>query len=771
MKHLALLILLLVSHGPLAVAQTTEDLTQFVDPHIDTHESRWFYFNSASRPFGMVNLSPDTQTRGSWKSGYLYGDDQVRCFSHIHAWQLSGVPVMPITGEMTGHQGMDRYQSEFSHDDEVVQAGYHKVVLKKYGVTAELTSTDRTGFHRYSYPTTEDAYVLFDLGAYLGHSPTVRSEVKRTGDREIAGMSVMKATKRRRKDTPVYFVAQFNQPLTAFGGWKEGKLLDTPDVIQGKDAGAFVRFDASDDEPVLMKVGISYVSVEGARKNIAAELPGWDFDKTVSESKAVWNAHLSRIKVEGGSDSQKTKFYTDIWRSMLGRRIFSDADGAYSDMTGEKRAIKQIPLGEDGRPSFTMHNFDAWWGSHWSLDVLWPLLCPERYSDFCSTSVEMYKNGGLIPRGPSGGNYTFVMIGDSSAPAISSAYAKGIRDFDCETALQGLVKNTEAEGGRYYGGYAKKPTASTHEEYQAKGYVSWGNALGGLHGKAVTSLTLYNAYHDWCIAQMAKGMGKEEIYQRFISGAQNYRHVIWPEKQSSWVRMKDGSWMDNFSPREKNFEQKGFCETSAAVTTFYVPHDPMGLAEMLGGPAAAAEKLNQQFEAAVKDKFHLRGRTHGNAWVDYANQDGTGAAHYFNRIGFPWLSQKWVRAVQDAAFGGTDPFSGYNGDEDQGQMGSLSALMAIGLFQFDGGSGVDPRYDITAPVFDKVTIRLSPKYYSGKEFTITTRNQSPENVYIQSATLNGQPHETCWLSHKDLVKGGTLELILGPEPNREWGRP
>lgn len=771
MKHFALIILLLVVANPtlLPAQQQSGDLTQFVDPLIDTHESRWFYFNSATRPFGMVNLSPDTQTKGSWKSGYLYGDTHVRCFSHIHAWQLSGIPVMPITGDMTGHQGMDEYQSEFSHDDEVVQPGYHKVHLKKYGITAELTSTARTGFHRYSYPSSKDAYILFDVGAYLAHSPMVKSEVKKISDKEIAGMSLMKATGRRRKDTPVYFVAQFDQPLTEFGGWKEGKLTEANDVIDGENVGAFVRFETSDDKPVLMKVGISYVSVEGARKNIAAEVDGWDFDQVVSDSKKDWNAHLSRIEVEGGSDAQKTKFYTDIWRSMLGRRIFSDADGAYSDMTDKEQVLRQIPLGEDGRPSFTMHNFDAWWGSHWSLDILWPLLCPERYSDFCKTSVEMYNKGGLIPRGPSGGNYTFVMIGDTAAPAISSAYAKGIRDFDCETALEGLIKNTTAQGGRYYGGYAKKPTSSAHKEYQEKGYISLGNVVSGAHGKAVTSLTLYNAYHDWCIAQMAKGMGKEDIYQRFISGADNYKHVIWPEKKSAWVRKEDGSWLENYLPREENFEQLGFCETSAAVTTFYVPHDPMGLAKLLGGPAAAAEKLNEQFEAAASDKFHLRGRTHGNAWIDYANQDGTGAAHYFNRIGFPWLSQKWVRAVQDAAFGGTDPYSGYNGDEDQGQMGSLSALMAIGLFQFDGGSGVDPRYDITAPVFDKVTIQLSSKYYSGNEFTITTKNQKPENVYIQSATFNGQPYGNCWLSHQDLVQGGTLELTLGPEPNKNWG--
>ncbi|EMI47269.1 GH92 family glycosyl hydrolase [Rhodopirellula sp. SWK7] len=742
----------------------------WVDPLIDTHESRWFYFNSASRPFGLVNLSPDTQTKGSWKSGYLYGDQSIRCFSHIHAWQLSGIPVMPIVGEMTGHQGMDVYQSEFSHDDETVEAGYHKVVLKKYGVTAELTSTVRTGFHRYTYPTTSDAYVLFDVGAMLGHGPTVEAEVSKINEREIAGMSLMEGTSRRKKDTPIFFVARFSEPITSFGGWQNEKIEDVTDSIAGEEIGAFVRFDTNADTPLLMKVGISYTSVDGARKNLDTELPHWDFDKVVSESKDHWNSRLSRVEVEGGTDAQKTKLYTDLWRSMLGRRIVSDADGAYCDMTTDERRVLNVPTDAEGKPAFNMHNFDAWWGSHWSLDILWPLVCPDVYSDICNTSIQMYQNGGLIPRGPSGGNYTFVMIGDSAAPAITSAYAKGIRDFDVELALEGLVKNTGPTGGRYYGGYAKQPTPAAHKEYESKGYISWGNSLSGGHGKAVTSLTLYNAYHDWCIAQMAKDLGQEDIYHKFINGSQNYRHVIWPEKQSAWVREADGSWMKNFKPREMRFEQDGFCETSAAVTTFYVPHDPMGLAELLGGPDAAAKKLNDQFEASVQERFHLRGRSHGNAFVDYANQDGTGMAHYFNRIGFPWLSQKWVRAVQRATFSGTDPYSGYNGDEDQGQMGALSALLALGLFQFDGGSGIDPKYDITAPIFDKVTLKLSPEYYGGNTVTIVTQNQSDENVYIQSATWNGEPHNTCWLSHQDLIQGGVLELNLGSEPNKSWGK-
>jgi len=746
---------------------------EWVDPLIDTHQSRWFYFNSACRPFGMVNLSPDTQTKGSWKSGYLYGDKYIRCFSHVHAWQISGVAVMPVTGEMTGHKGMDVYQSEFSHDNEVVKAGYHKVILRKYGVTAELTSTTRTGFHRYCFPETDDAYVLVDAGAMLGHGPMDDAQVGRVSASEIEGMSVMQKTGRRRKAFPVYFVIQFSQPMTGFGGWelkgKEKVVVADKDIISGKDSGAYVRFSAKEGQPLLMKVGISYTSVEGARRNLKAELGHWDFDRVVTESAADWNSHLSRIMVEGGSDAQRTKFYTDLWRSMLGRRVFSDVDGSYCDMTGEKPQVKVVPLDQDGKPSFRMYNYDAWWGSHWSLDILWPLVCPERYSEFCNASVEMYKNGGLIPRGPSGGNYTFVMIGDSAAPFITSAYAKGIRDFDYQKALEGLVRNTEADGGRYYGGYATEPTRVAYDDYSARGYVAWEHPLKGGHGKAVTSLTLYNAYHDWCIAQMARAVGSQEIYERFIKGADNYRHVIWKEKRSAWVRMADGSWKPDFKPKDDVFEQEGFCETSASITTFYVPHAPMGLAEALGGSEAAAEKLNAQFEAAAEYNFHLPGREHGKAEVDYANQDGTGMAHYFNRIGYPWLSQKWVRAVLEGTFSGTDPFHGYNGDEDQGQMGAISALMAMGLFQFDGGSGLNPQYDITAPVFDKVVIKLSDKYYGGKTFTIIAKKQGGKNVYINSARWNGENWNSSLLPHAELIKGGVLELTLAGNPNKQWG--
>jgi len=763
-----------------AIPSKSLEPVQLVDPLIDTHKSRWFYFNSACRPFGMVNLSPDTDVKGSWNSGYLYDSKAIRCFSHIHAWQLSGIPVLPIVGEMIGHQGMEAYKSPFSHERETVLPGYHQVTLDRYQITAELTSTVRVGFHRYHFPEGKTAHVLFDTGAFLAHQGVLHSEVRRVNEREIEGYSLLDKTGRRAKPTSVYFVARFNRPMQDFGGWlkEEGQASKTVvagpiDRISGKDAGAFVSFSADGKTPLLMKVAISYTSIANARRNMQAELDHWDFDRVVRESREDWNRVLSRIAIQGGTQPQRVKFYTDLWRSMLGRRIVSDVHGTYMDMTGETPQIRQVPI-DQGQPRFHMYNHDAWWGSHWTLNILWPLLCPNHYSNILNTGLTYYENGGLIPRGPSGGNYTWVMIGDSAVPAYAAALAKGIRSFDADKAYAGLMKNARPGGSRDYGGYARHTRGvEATRWYLDKGYIPWGKPVNGGHGKGVTSLTLYCAYHDWCLAQMAQILGKTEDVSALLQRSQNYRNVIWPEKKYAWVRTPEGGWMENFAPVAGKFEQKGFCESNAAVSTFFVPHDPMGLAALLGGPQAAADHLDGILAKAEAQRFlpgEAHGRGHASAWVDYSNQDSCGMAHYFNRIGFPWLSQKWVRRVHQLVFSDTSPYGGYNGDEDQGQMGALSALMALGLFEFDGGCAVHPTYEITAPLFDKITIQLDPKTYpSGKSFTIVAHNQAPENIYIQSARFNGKPLDHCWIYHEALVQGGILELDLGPQPNKKWG--
>ncbi|MBE0658353.1 MAG: glycoside hydrolase family 92 protein, partial [Bryobacteraceae bacterium] len=448
----------------MCAAQAAENYVDLVNPFVDTHKSRWFFFASAGRPFGMVKLSPDTQMYGTWDSGYLYNEKHIRAFSHIHDWQVAGVPVMPATGAMRGHEGFEATKSAFSHDKEIAKPGYHKVVLEDYGITAELTSTKRVGFHRYRFPAAKQAHIYFDAGARIAHGPITDSAVRRVSDRELAGMAVMAPTNRRKKPLTVYFVAQMSRPFVRFGGWRalpgeETKENPKREVtrgeigeVKGRESGAFVSFTFDRPETVLMKVAISYVSEEQARVNLKAELAHWDFDRVVKESYAEWNDYLGRIDVQGGTREQRVKLYTDLWHSLLGRGIYSDANGKYTDNTGAAPRVRQVPLDSAGRPVRDTYNSDSFWGSHWTLNVLWPMAWPKVMNDQAASLIDYYSNGGMIARGPSGGNYTFVMIGDQAVPVIAAAYFKGIRNFDLKAAYEGSKKNAFVGGIRDHAG-------------------------------------------------------------------------------------------------------------------------------------------------------------------------------------------------------------------------------------------------------------------------------------------------------------------------------
>ncbi|NJB87574.1 putative alpha-1,2-mannosidase [Lewinella marina] len=767
-------LLLLCFFGGLAMASPpdTTDYVSRVNPLIDTHKSRWFYFNSASRPFGMVNLSPDTNLKGSWGSGYLYDSTVVRGFSHIHGWQISGILVMPATGEVLGHRGPDTYLSPFSHDTEVVYPGYHRIHLDRYDVTAELTSTTRVGFHRYTYEgEDQDRHLYFDTGAFLAHDSTLYSEVRRLSDREIEGLAVMGPTNRRPKPFTVYFVAQLDRDMVGFGGWEEGKMLTgQPAAVGGKDAGAFLSFPSGTDT-VQLKVALSYTSLDGARRNLEAELSHWDFEQVVADSRAEWNTELGKIDVTGGTEQQQVKFYTDLWHSLLGRRIVSDVDGHYADNTGPETRIRRVKLDEEGNPRFPHYNFDAWWGSHWSLDILWALAYPERLDGFGSTMQDMYENGGMIPRGPSGGNYTFVMIGDPAVSFFAAAINRGVhRGYDLEKVYAGLRKNAFPGGIRDKAGYEHYTRLGGGMEYYVeRGYVPEGLPGKGYH-KDGASMTLEYAYQDWCLAQIARTLGKEEDYALFMERSKNYRHLWNPATGWMHPREIDGSWMADFAPvaTADQFSARGFCEANSAIYSHYVPHDVPALAELFGGREAYIASLESSFEKQSKNWLQADDKNHAVNWVDYANQPSTGMAHLFNKVGAPWLSQKWVRIVKDR-YGETTPYGGYHGDEDQGQMGALGALMAIGLFSVDGSAATEPGYEITTPLFDEVVIQLNQTYYPGKTFTIRTEGNPTDNLYIQSARLNGQDWNSVEFSHETFARGGLLELTVGAEPNRSWG--
>ncbi len=750
----------------LAVEGKTKEPVDYVDPLINSASSRWIFFSSACRPFGMVNLSPDTDVAGWWKSSYCYYTNTICGFNHVHAWQLSGPSVMPLTGPIEISDGSDFCRSRYSHESEIVQAGYHAVTLDRYGVRVELTSTDRVGMHRITFPSAGTSGkpisrgVLFNVGSGSGPSPVADGMIRCMEGKRLEGFITNAGTSRRPKVCTIYFAAEFDAPFDSMAGWADGKNLGKVEHATGKDCKALVHFAICDRNVIQLKMGISYVSVEQARLNLVSELPHWDFERVRNESRNVWNEWLGKMEIAGGTEAQRTKFYTDLWHVLLGRRLSSDVDGRYCDRTGPEPVIRQVPLGQGGVPKYHHYNSDAFWNTFWNINQVWGLAYPDIYRQFINFLLDMYRDGGLISRGPSGHNYTFVMIGAHSTPFIVGAYQKGIRDFDVETAYAGMRKN-HFPGGLMGHGHYEHNSAKLGgiEDYIQLGYIPFDGRPKGWVTESAAG-TLEYAYDDWCLAQMARALGKKEDEELFLQRAANYKNLY--DTQTGFMRAKnrDGSWKMPFDPLDSR--DRSWCEGTAWQYTWFVPHDVQGLINLMGGCDAFTQKLNEAFDRS-KDQFFRTG------YVNYCNQPSIQMAHLFNYSGTPWLTQKWVREVKERTFGGITPDTGYYDDEDQGQAGGLSVMMAIGLFQVKGGAEVDPAYEITSPVFDRITIHLDPRYYPGGKFVITTQNNSAENKYIQSARLNGKPLHKTWFYHRELVVGGMLELQMGPEPNRNWG--
>ena len=750
-------------------------LSDLVEPMVDAANSRFFYFNSASRPFGMVNLSPDMNLRGVWNTGYKYNEDTIRCISHIHCWEMSGIPVLPTTGVFQGHLGPDVYGATYTHADEVAKPGYHRISLTRYGVTAELTSTTRVGFHRYTFPAADSSNILFDFTTVLGSAETKEADVRRVSDRSIEGSVTMEATVRRPKPVTVYFTAVFDKPFIRFGGWKDGRRLSDAKALAGSRTGVFVGFRTSKGEQRMMKVAISYVSVEEARRNLAEELPHWDFDRVVRESADEWDRWLGRIRIEGGTHTEQRRFYTDLWHALQGRRIMSDVSGTYIDNTGPAPRARRVPLDEKGKPRFKMYNSDSFWGAQWSLNTLWHLVYPEVTEEFVNSMLQMYDDGGLIPRGPSGGNYTFVMTGAATTPFITSAWLKGIRGFDIRKAYEGMRKNHMPGGMMSKAGYEHKTfKGGGIEEYISMGYIPFPlhPVKYGYHQDGA-ALTLEYAYQDFALAQLARLLGKDDDYALFTKRSQNYRNIFNPTIGWMWVKDREGRWAE---PVDILRYENGWNEGNAAQYSWWVPHDVKGLIGLHGGNDAFAAKLDRSFREARRHGF-VSGISENpvdremkrRVYINYGNQPCMQTPFLFNYAGKPWMTQAWTREIVDSVYSGISPQKGYSGDEDQGLMGSLAVLLKIGLFSTDGGTSQKPFYEVTSPIFDRITIALNPAYYPGGRFVIEANGSGPANRYIQGATLNGHRLDAPFFSHEELVKGGTLRLTMGSRPNTAWG--
>ncbi len=765
MKHLVFRTILIFSILVSCIPKQNNSLEKEIKPvdlvynQLDTENSRWFFFSSACRPFGMVNLSPDTQIGGAWGSGYRYNTDTIKGFSHIHAWQLSGLSVMPVVlNEKNQKSIFGDFYSHFSHETEKVSPGYHYLELDRYGINAEITSTRRVGFHKYVFNGKGLPALLVNLNTMLGPCENMNGILEQTDVNAVRGELTNAPTRRRPKPTKVFF--QINSDT------------NIERIVKDEKTGNYLLVFDESAKQVKLKAGISYTSVENAGNNIQAELTHWDFEEVVAGSKQEWNALLSRIEIEGGTETQQKRFYTDLWHGLQGRRTISDANGAYPDYTGTEFRIGQLPLDEQGKPRFSHYNSDSFWGAQWTLNTLWGLVYPDIYKDFVHSLMVYYKDGGLIPRGPSGGNYTFVMTGASATPFIVSAIQKGIVNEQLPEIYAALKKNHMPGGIMGKAGYEHfTDLGGGLEHYIKNGWVPFPIPEGnfGYHQDGA-SLTLEYAFQDWTLAQLAKKLGYTQDYNYFLKRSQNYKNIYDPE--SSWMRPKDieGKWLSDFDPY--NYEH-GFNESNGAQSTWFVPHDISGLAQLMGGEEKAANKLNTQFETAQKLGF-TSGKGHDKELhpeyrripINYGNQPSIQTAFVFNQLNSPDLAQYWARKVVDSAFSGLSPKTGYNGDEDQGLMGSLAVLMKIGLFQMNSGSEENPQYQLGSPIFDKVTIHLNPDFYAGKTFAVITENNKSENVFVREVLFNDEPIKDLAITHHQITNGGTLVLKMAGETPR-----
>ena len=755
----------------------SDNSINWVNPFVESAKGRYFFFTPGARPMGMVAAAPVTRNKNQYGGGYSYNSTEVLGFGQIHAWCLSGVQVMPTAGTIDPTLGNKGWKSSFSHDDEVVRPGYQRLYLNKHQIWTELTSTKRTTIYRFKYTQKNKAQILTNLGGYLGNSTMINADVKKVNQTEFEG-SFDSAGRfwGGPEKVKVFFVIQFDKPFETLEGWQDNQTFTDVTSIQGTDTmtrrdsvvfagitqsywdapttGVSANYNVEAGDEIQMKIAISYTSVENARKNLQTEATHWDFDRYKEDSFEVWEEQLGRIQVKGGSEQQKIKFYTDLWHVLLGRRILNDVSGDYPDYTQGERIgnftkaelkVRTLPKDKDGNPKFNFYNFDGLWLSQWNLNIIWGLAWPEVLDNFSASLVQYADNGDLLPRGGIAGGYSYIMTGNPATNMLVSTYMKGLMTKTNPKHAFAVMKRNHMPGGML---------SDSPEDLQF--YIDHGYCPGSA-GK-----TLEWAFQDWSLSQMAKKMGKKKDYNYFSKRAEGWTKLYNPDQQLVLPKDKESNWIHT-----DLLSGQGWVESNAWQGTWSVSHGISELSKLMGGNEALSAKLNFAFEQAAPEDFVFG---YSDGYVSYANQPGCSNAHVFNHVQKPWLSQYWVRRVNEQAYGATTVDQGYGGhDEDQGQMSGVSMLMSMGLFSLTGNNSVIPKYDITSPVFDEIIIKLNPKYYEGEKFTIKTVNNSNQNDYIQSALLNGQPLNTFWFTHNDFQKGGELTLELGPEPNKDWG--
>ncbi len=726
----------------------------YVDVFIGTSNSRWMLGPYACVPFGMVQLGPDNQG-DVWMGGYEYSNCSVNAFSHLHGWTMAGLAIMPSSQDLTVKDSpvdspfrgaSASYHSRIEKNTEKGYPGYYSVYLYDAHVNAEMTATTHCGFHRYTFEELSDVRIMIDLAFPAEYKFKVSDAlITRMNDRTIEGYATSHTSY---GDYTLYFVIQLNKPFKSFNGWSKagGIQKEIEQIRDSIDLGSFLTFDTRKGEQILLKTGLSLVDIEGARRNLEKELDpyGWDFDSVVKNARDEWNNLLGKITVEGSSERDKTKFYTNLYRSYCQKQTWSDVDGRYADPF---ERIQQLPVGE------VMYGGDAFWNSYWNLNGLWSLITPEITNNWVRTELELFDKTGWTNNGPTGLEHTGVMEVSHEIALMTSAYMKGIRNYDT-TMLYKAVKNTLTQQG------CRLPLSGLAGNERLNIY----NRLGfvPLNIDRV-SRTLDYAFDDYCFAQLAKSYGNEQDYQFFIKRSDNWKNLFHPELKFIVPRDSTGNWMKEFNP----FSGMYFSEGNSWQYSWYVPHDVPGLVNLLGKDLFNS-RLEEGFEKSEKNLFsaHVFDRSQKTIheyYVNHGNEVNMQAPYLFNYSGKPWLCQKYSRAILDKYYGST-PYHGWEGDEDEGQMGAWFVMTAMGLFEMNGGTSPELVIDLTSPLFKKVTINLNNDYYPGKKFIIEAKNNSRKNIYIQSMRLNGKLLDEPRISFKDIINGGSLVFEMNSRP-------
>ena len=700
----------------------------FVDPFIGTGGHGHTY-PGVSRPFGMVQLSPDNGTEGwDWCSGYHYSDTIIAGFSHLH---LSGTGIGDLydISFMPGIRQSERDSllGYFCHQNEKAEPGYYQVYLNNYDINVELAATERVGLQQYTFPQSDNAIVDIDLGFSINWDEPVTTYLQVHNDSTISGFR--KSTGWARNQW-VYFYSVFSKPFNKVE-LSNGKQTSR-DSIGGKSVKGSFYYQTAEEEKILIKTGISSASVAGAKAAIEQEMNDWDFAEVRQETNEVWNENLSVIRLKDADEEKATIFYTGLYHSML-------APALYSDALGEYKGVDTTIHKAEGYNRYTVFSL---WDTFRAAHPLFTITQPERVSDFIRSMLAFYDEYGLLPVWALHGSETNTMTGYHAVPVIAEAYLKGYRDFDIEKAYEAMKAS------------AMQDIRST-DLYRKYNYVP-----ADLDGWSVTK-TLEYAYDDWCIAQIAQLLGKEEDYDYFISRSQYYKNLFDPGTGFMRGKTSEGNWVAPFDPyySEHGFEGM-YIEGTAWQHSFFVPQDVEGLVDLYGSKRVFTNKLDTLFttESVLRGENVSLDITGLIGQYAHGNEPSHHIAYLYNYAGQPWKTQYWTSYIMDSLY--TSQIDGLSGNEDCGQMSAWYIFSCLGFYPVNP---VSLTYQIGSPQFAEISIQVA----GGKEFEVTTESLEPDNPYIQSATLNGEPLERSYLRHSEIMAGGNLHFVMGPEPNED----